>query len=75
MNANTTLVRYCPNFCGSPAWMPVAEAELRLKEDSALVSRLIDTGAATIHNFPHIQPSKGEGKPGRAMPKTRKLPY
>lgn len=55
--------------------MPVAEAELRLKEDTALVSRLIDTGAATIHNFPHIQPSKGEGRPGRAMPKTRRLIY
>ena len=49
------LVRYVPNFCGSPAWMPLAEAELRLKEDSALVSQLLETGAATIHNYPEIQ--------------------
>lgn len=49
-----TLVRYIPNFCGSPAWMSESDAQRHFTADSALVESLIEAGAATTSNLPEI---------------------
>ena len=64
---NKPFCRYVPGFNGSPAWMSLKEARLRLRRDTEYVNKMIDIMDEMgdqkgreywMARYPHIEQAK-----------------